>query len=191
MAKKILLVLAAVLVLFAAFVATRPATYRVSRTIAIAAPPAVVYMEVADFHRWDAWSPWAKLDPSMKTTFAGPVAAPGSSYAWTGNDKVGEGRMTIVDANAGERVGIRLEFIKPFAATSSSEFTFVPSGGATQTTWKMEGRNNFIVKAFTVFNDMDKMIGADFDKGLAQLKSVAEKQARAQPATATSPAAAR
>ena len=191
MVKKLLFAVVAAIVVFALFVATRPAAYRVSRSTTIAAPPPIVYAQVADFHRWDAWSPWAKLDPSMKTTFAGPVAAPGSSYAWTGNDKVGEGRMTIVEAKPGERVGIRLEFIKPFAATSSTEFAFVPTGGATQTTWTMQGRNNFAGKLFSVFTDMDKMIGKDFEKGLAQLKTVAENEARTSGAPATAPAAAR
>src|SRR5919109_5619702 len=125
MVKKLLVAVVVVLVAFAAFVATRPAAYRVSRSTTIAAPPALVYTQVADFHRWDAWSPWAKLDPAMKTTYAGPVAAPGSAYAWAGNGKVGEGRMTIVDATPGERIAIRLEFIKPFEATSSTEFSFV------------------------------------------------------------------
>ena len=189
MAKKILLVLVAIVAAFALFVATRPANYRVSRSISVAAPPSAVYAQVADFHRWDAWSPWAKLDPAMKTTFSGPVAAPGSSYHWVGNDKVGEGQMTIVEAKPAERVGIRLEFIKPFAGTSSTEFVFAPSGGATRTTWTMEGSHNFVGKAFAVFNDMDKMIGADFEKGLSQLKAVAENQSRAQPSTL--PAAAR
>jgi hypothetical protein len=187
MVKKLLLAVLVVLVAFAVFVATRPAAYSVSRSTTIAAAPMVVYTQVADFHRWDAWSPWAKLDPAMKTTFAGPVAAPGSSYAWTGNDKVGEGRMTIVDARPGERVAIRLEFIKPFEATSSTEFSFASTGGATQTTWTMEGRNNFAGKLFSIFTDMDKMIGNDFDKGLAQLKTVAEREAR----TSAAPAAAR
>jgi uncharacterized protein YndB with AHSA1/START domain len=191
MVKKLLFAVAAAIVVFALFVGTRPAAYRVSRSTTIAAPPQIVYAQVADFHRWDAWSPWAKLDPSMKTTFAGPVAAAGSSYAWTGNDKVGEGRMTIVEAKPGERVGIRLEFIKPFAATSSTEFAFVPTGGATQTTWTMQGRNNFAGKLFSVFTDMDKMIGKDFEKGLAQLKTVAENEARTSGAPATAPAAAR
>jgi uncharacterized protein YndB with AHSA1/START domain len=191
MVKKLLFAVVAAIVVFALFVATRPAAYRVSRSTTIAAPPQIVYAQVADFHRWDAWSPWAKLDPSMKTTFAGPVAAAGSSYAWTGNDKVGEGRMTIVEAKPGERVGIRLEFIKPFAATSSTEFAFVPTGGATQTTWTMQGRNNFAGKLFSVFTDMDKMIGKDFEKGLAQLKTVAENEARTSGAPATAPAAAR
>ncbi|HYZ87909.1 MAG TPA: SRPBCC family protein [Myxococcales bacterium] len=187
MAKKILLVLAAILVALSLFVATRPGTYRVSRAIVIAAPPAVVYTQVADFHRWDAWSPWAKLDPAMKTTFAGPVAAPGSSYAWAGNGKVGEGRMTIVDATPGERIAIRLEFIKPMPGTSSTVFSFVPLASATQTTWTMEGQHNFVGKAFSLVADMDKMIGTDFEKGLEQLKTVAESAA----SRATSPAAAR
>jgi hypothetical protein len=189
MAKKILLVLVAIVAAFALFVATRPANFRVSRSISVTAPPSALYAQVVDFHRWDAWSPWAKLDPAMKTTFSGPVAAPGSSYHWVGNDKVGEGRMSIVEAKPAERVAIRLEFIKPFAATNSTEFVFAPSGGTTRTTWTLEGRHNFVGKAFAVFNDMDKMIGADFEKGLAQLKAVAEKEARAQPSTL--PAAAR
>jgi hypothetical protein len=187
MLKKLLLAVVVVLVAFAVFVATRPAAYRVSRSTTIVAPSAVVYAHVADFHRWDAWSPWAKLDPSMNTTYAGPVAAPGSAYAWAGNDKVGEGSMTIVEARPGERVAIRLEFIKPFEATSATEFFFASTGGATQTTWTMEGRNNFAGKLFSVFTDMDKMIGNDFEKGLAQLKAVAEREARA----AAAPAAAR
>jgi hypothetical protein len=191
MVKKILLVVAVVVVAFAVFVATRPAAYRVSRSTTIAAPPTVVYAQVADFHRWDAWSPWAKLDPSMKTTFSGPVAAPGSSYAWAGNDKVGEGRMTIVDARPAQRVLIKLEFLKPFEATSSTEFLFASKSGATQTTWTMEGRNNFAGKLFSVFTDMDKMIGNDFDRGLAQLRIVAEREARASPAPTAAPAAAR
>jgi hypothetical protein len=112
----------------------------------------------------------------MKTTYAGPVAAAGSSYAWTGNDKVGEGRMTIVEAKPGERVRIRLEFIKPFASTNSTEFEFAPKAGGTQITWTMVGQNGFVGKAFSVFMDMDKMIGNDFDKGLSQLKAVAEAE---------------
>jgi hypothetical protein len=187
MVKKLLLAVVVVVVAFALFVATRPAAYRVSRSTTIAAAPTLVYTQVAEFHRWEAWSPWAKLDPSMKTTYAGPAAAPGSSYAWAGNDKVGEGRMTIVDARPGEHVGIRLEFLKPFEATSSTEFSFASTGGATKTTWTMDGRNNFAGKLFSVFTDMDKMIGNDFEKGLSQLKAVAEREARATAA----PAAAR
>ena len=184
MLKKLLLAVVVVLAVFAVFVATRPSSYRVSRSQTIAAAPTSVYSFVADFHQWEKWSPWAKLDPAMKTTYAGPVGAPGSSYEWSGNDKVGEGRMTIVEAKPGERLGVRLEFLKPFAATSSSEFEFVPKAGATQTTWTMVGHNELMAKAFSVFMDMDKMIGNDFDKGLSQLKAVAEADAKAPAAAA-------
>jgi uncharacterized protein YndB with AHSA1/START domain len=186
MLKKVLVGLVIVVTIFVVFVATRPASYRVSRATRIAAPPLSVYPLVADFHQWEKWSPWAKLDPAMKTTYAGPVAAVGSSYSWSGNDKVGEGRMTIVEAKAGERLGLRLEFLKPFASTSSTVFSFTPKAGGTETDWTMDGHNDFLGKAFSVFMDMDKMIGNDFEKGLSQLKAVAEAEASNPPsATAT------
>lgn len=184
MIKKLLLAVVVVLAVFAVFVATRPGSYRVSRSKAISAPPTTVYAQVADFHQWEKWSPWAKLDPAMKTSFEGPVGAAGSSYAWTGNDKVGEGRMTIEEARPGERLRIRLEFVRPFASTNSTTFTFAPKSGATETTWTMQGNNGFAGKAFGIFMDMDKMIGNDFDKGLAQLKTVAESEAGNSPAAA-------
>ena len=182
MLKKLLLAVVVVLAAFTVFITTRPASYRVSRSQAIAAPASTVYVQVADFHQWEKWSPWAKLDPAMKTTFAGPVAAPGSSYGWLGNDKVGEGKMTIVEARPGEMLRIRLEFLKPFASTNSSTFTFAPKGGGTDVTWTMEGHNGFAGKAFSVFMNMDKMIGNDFEKGLAQLKAVAEAERQKSPA---------
>src|SRR5213592_2046623 len=131
MLKKLLLAIGIALAALAVFVATRPASYRVSRSKTIAAPPLSVYPLVADFHQWEKWSPWAKLDPAMKTTYAGPVAAAGSSYGWSGNDKVGEGKMTIVEARPGELIRLRLEFVKPFASTSSTAFTFAPKAGGT------------------------------------------------------------
>jgi hypothetical protein len=185
MLKKLLLAAVVVLAAFALFVATRPASYRVSRSRAMAAPATTVYAQVADFHQWEKWSPWAKLDPAMKTTFAGPTAAAGSSYAWTGNDKVGEGKMTLLETRPGEMVRIRLEFIKPFASTNSTAFTFAPKGSGTETTWTMEGHNDFAGKAFSAFMNMDKMIGNDFEKGLAQLKAVAEAEAQRSPAAST------
>jgi len=185
MLKKLLIAVVVVVAVFVAFAATRPASYRVTRSRTIGAPASVVYAQVADFHQWDKWSPWAKLDPAMKTTHTGPVAAPGSSYAWSGNDKVGEGKMTLVEAVPGQRLRITLEFLKPFAATSATEFGFAPRQGGTETTWTMEGHNSFVAKAFSVFMDMDKMIGNDFEKGLAQLKAVSEAEAqKAAPAAA-------
>jgi hypothetical protein len=182
MLKKVLIGVAVVVVLFLALVATRPDSYQVTRSAQISAPAEVVFGEVADFHRWDAWSPWAKLDPAMKTTYQGPTAAPGSIYAWSGNDKVGEGRMTIVEAVPGERVAIKLEFIRPFAGLSDTTFTFVPRGNATETTWTMVGHNNFAGKALCLFMNMDKMVGGDFERGLARLKTVSEARGSAVPA---------
>jgi hypothetical protein len=169
MLKKIAIAVALILVALAAFVATRPADYRVVRTRTVAAPPEVVHGYVNDFHKWPEWSPWEKLDPAMKREFSGAPAGTGAEYHWSGNSDVGEGHMTITDSRPAQAVTIRLDFLKPFAATSTTQFDFAPSGSGTQVTWAMNGHNNFMAKAFSAFMDMDKMIGADFDKGLAGL----------------------
>ncbi|MFO0757224.1 MAG: SRPBCC family protein [Byssovorax sp.] len=171
--KRIGLGLAVVLVLFILVVATRPSSFHVERSATIKAPPAAARAAVADFHGWQAWSPWEKLDPGMKKTFTGPASGTGAVYEWVGNDKVGEGRMTITEATA-DKVTIRLEFIKPFASTNTTTFTFTPSGSETKVTWAMDGHNDFMGKAFSMFMDMDKMVGGDFERGLAALKQVAE-----------------
>jgi hypothetical protein len=177
MLKKALLalaILAALVAVFAIIVATRPSEFRVQRSATIAAPAAVVFEQVNDFHNWEGWSPWAKLDPAAKNSFEGAPAGAGAVFAWSGNDKVGEGRMTLTDSRPNELVRINLEFIKPFAATCTTEFTFRPEGDRTAVTWTMSGRNNFIAKAVCLFNDMDANVGGDFDKGLANMKAVAE-----------------
>ena len=177
MLKKLGVAAALLLGILAIAVATRPAEYRISRSALIEAPAATVYAQVADFHRWKAWSPWEKLDPAMQTNYAGTDGAPGATYAWKGNDKVGEGRMTLVEARPPQALGIRLEFLKPFASTSTTRFDFAPQGRTTQATWTMEGHNGFTGKAFSLVMNMDKMVGGDFERGLAQLKSVSEAQA--------------
>lgn len=173
---KIGLALVALIVVFLGFAATRPASYRVERRTVVAAPPAVAYAQVADFHKWPAWSPWAKLDPAMKTTFSGAPEGTGAVYAWTGNDKVGEGRMTITDARPAQAVDIKLEFMRPMSSVNQTRFAFTPAAGGTEITWNMEGQNNFMAKAFSVFMDFEKMVGGDFERGLANLKSVSEAQ---------------
>jgi len=187
--KRILLALAVLLAILLVVVATRPSTYRVERSATAAAPADVVYAQIADFHRWAAWSPWEKLDPGMKKTFEGPAMGQGAGYHWSGNDKVGEGSMTVTSARPGEQVVIRLEFLKPWASTNTTTFQLAPEGGGTRVAWIMEGHNDFMGKAVTLFMDMDKMIGADFERGLAQLKSVAEAEtAKGAPApTARAP----
>ena len=178
MLKKILLGILAALVVFSIFVALQPAHFRVARGTTISAPPPVVFSEVNDLHQWDNWSPWAKLDPQMKTTHAGATAGKGAVYTWSGNNTVGEVRMTIIESRPNELVRINLEFIKPFAATNTTDFTFKSDTGQTSVTWSMAGENNFFGKAMCLFMNMDKMVGGDFEKGLAALKSVAESKAQ-------------
>src|ERR1700704_6994670 len=142
MIKKILLVLAVIIVILVVVIALQSSTYHVERTATINAPAAVVFAQVNDFHKWNAWSPWAKLDPAMKQTFEGAPAGTGAIYTWVGNSKVGEGRMTLTDSHPSDLVRIKLEFLKPFAATSATDFTFTPQGNQTVVKWKMAGDNN-------------------------------------------------
>jgi len=172
--KKVLISFVAVLAIFAIVVALQPPDFAVTRSAAMAATPAAVFGQVNDFHRWEAWSPWAKIDPAMKKTIEGPSSGTGAVYTWAGNDQVGEGRMTITESRPGELVRIKLEFLKPFPATNQTDFTFKGDGARTSVTWTMTGRKNFIQKAFCLFMDMDKMVGGDFEKGLAQMKSAVE-----------------
>jgi carbon monoxide dehydrogenase subunit G len=169
-----LLVALAVVVLILIVAAMQPAEFQLSRSTHITAAPAAVFAQVNDLHRWAAWSPWAKLDPTMQTTHTGAAAGPGAIYEWTGNSKVGAGRMTVLDSRAPELVRIKLEFLKPFAATNTTEFTFAAEGNGTAVNWRMSGPNNFMAKAFGLFVSIEKMVGRDFEKGLAQLKSVVE-----------------
>ena len=172
--KKIVIGFVAIVAIFAIVVALQPADFAVSRSAAMAAPSAAPFAQVNDFHKWEAWSPWEKLDPAMKKTFEGPASGTGAIYSWAGNDQVGEGRMTILESRPGELVRIKLEFLKPFAATNQADFAFKGDGAQTAVTWTMSGKKNFIQKAFCLFMDMDKMVGGDFEKGLAQMKAVVE-----------------
>lgn len=174
MLKKILLVLAALVVVFLIVVAFQPADFKVTRSTLISAPASAVFAQVNDFHRWEAWSPWAKMDPNMKTTYAGAPAGTGSIYSWVGNSQVGAGRMTIIESRPHELVRINFEFLKPFAVTNLADFTFKPQGGQTLVTWEMSGKKNFVSKSICMFMNMDKMVGGDFEKGLAKMKSLAE-----------------
>lgn len=170
----ILVGLAVLIVLFAVIVALRPADFSVSRSLAITAPAEKVFSLVNTLRQWEAWNPWGKLDPDAKMTYDGPPAGVGASYAWVGNSKVGEGRSTIVESKPAELVRFRLEFFKPMKATNAAEFTFKPDGPQTAVTWTMTGKNNFIGKVFHLMIDCDKMIGSQFEKGLAAMKTIAE-----------------
>ncbi len=171
---KIVIGVVVVIGVFAVIVAMRPSDFRVERSAVVAAPAPVVFAQVNDLHNWDAWSPFAKLDPAAKQTFEGPRAGTGAALAWAGNRQAGEGRMTITESRPHELIRFRLDFVKPFAVTNTAEFTFTPQGDQTAVTWSMSGRQNFMAKAFCMFMSMDKMVGGEFEKGLAQMKSVAE-----------------
>jgi hypothetical protein len=161
------------------FVATRPDTYHVERTLKIDAPADVVFAQLDDLHAWAAWSPWDKLDPAMTKAFEGPQRGVGASYSWQGNDKVGKGKMTVVESQAPSFVAYRLEFIEPFADVSQTTMRITPGARepAVSVTWAMDGKKNFVSKLFCLFVNMDQEIGGDFDKGLAQLKTVTEAAA--------------
>lgn len=178
MFSKIILALVLIVGIFFVVAAFQPKDFSVNRATTIEAPSTTVFDQVNDFHKWEAWSPWAKLDPQMKQTFEGPAAGTGASYAWVGNNQVGEGRMTILESRPGELVKIKLEFIKPFAATNTAEFTFKTEGTKTAVNWTMSGEKNLMSKAFGLVMNMDKMIGGDFEKGLADLKRVSESTAK-------------
>ena len=158
-----------------AFALTRPDSFSVQRTATIHAPADKVFELINDFHRWSEWSPWEKLDPEMKRTFSGAAAGVGTIYEWTGNSKVGAGRMEILKTAPATRLDIKLDFIKPFEGHNIAEFTLTPKGDDTEVLWVMHGPAPFITKLMGVFVSMDSMIGKDFEAGLANMKAAAEK----------------
>jgi opacity protein-like surface antigen len=161
--KKVLVAVVVVLVALVAFIASRPSQYHVERSATIEAPPDSVYARIVDFHHWNDWSPWAKLDPACKNSYSGAVAGKDAGFAWDGNKKVGAGRMTITDSQAAELIRINLEFLRPFEATSTTEFTFKQQGSRTEVTWTMFVKNNLMSKVFGLFADCDTMVGKDFE----------------------------
>lgn len=178
MFKKILIALAIVVVAFVVVVLVQPSSFRVERSTDVAAPADIVFGYVEDFHRWTDWSPWDKLDPAQTRTYEGAESGKGAIFAWSGNDKVGEGRMTIVDARPHEKVTVNLEFLKPWKSTNEVTFLLAPAGDGTKVTWRMDGEYDFVGKAMSLFMDMDSMIGKDFEMGLASLEGLAEDAAR-------------
>ncbi len=186
MARKILFVLAilgVVLGVAVLVVSQQPDTFSVQRSVIVAAPPSRVFAQVNDLQAWDAWSPWKELDPNARTTISTPSAGKGATSTWAGNDKIGEGNLTILDSRPYELVDIEQVFIRPLAGKARMVFTFTPEGDGTQVTWKMDGTNNFVGKAMCMIVDMDTMLGKDFERGLASMKSIAE-QADAAPEAA-------
>jgi hypothetical protein len=172
---RILRIVLMVVLFFVVFVNSRPSTFHVERSASIAAPADSLYAHIANFHAWDNWSPWAKLDPKMKQEFGGADGTVGANYSWSSAmDKVGQGRMTLTETQPSSKVAIKLEFLKPFKSTSTTTFSLVPDGARTRVTWAMDGPMNFMSKFMCLFMSMDKMVGGDFEKGLANLKRLNE-----------------
>jgi uncharacterized protein YndB with AHSA1/START domain len=174
MLKKILIALAAIIAIFLIVVALQPSEFHVERTATVAAPPATVFDQVNDFHKWDSWSPWAKLDPNAKITFEGPPSGTGTIMTWAGNNHVGEGKMTLTESRPNELVKINVDIVKPMEGSSTTEFAFKPEGDQTSVTWSMSGHQNFLAKAMCLVMNGKKMMSEIMDKGLANMKSVVE-----------------
>jgi hypothetical protein len=149
-------------------------TFTVERSAHVDAPPARVYGQVADFHSWRSWSPWEDLDPDMQRSYSGAASGTGAVYAWSGNRKAGQGRMEMTEATEPSRVEIDLVFEKPWKAHNTTVFAIAPDGTGSRVTWTLTGPKTFMTKVMGIFKSMDAMIGPDFEKGLARLKSTAE-----------------
>jgi hypothetical protein len=175
---KMLLAFLMALAIVGGLILIQPGTYSVTRSATIAAPASVLFSQVNDFHNWPGWSPWENIDPAMKRAYEGPASGVGSAYMWSGNDKAGAGKMIIRGSDPNERIGIQLAFTKPYASTSVIAFALKPEGAGTKVTWTMTGDNNFALKAISLFYGMDKVVGPDFERGLAQLKTLAETRSR-------------
>ena len=175
MLKKLALAVFAIIVVILGMAAMKPDTFAVKRVVSIKAPPEKIAVLVTDFHQWGSWSPWEKLDPAMKRTFTGAPAGKGAIYEWEGNKDVGKGRMEILDVSTPAKTVIKLDFLQPFESHNTTVFTLVPQGGETQVSWDMTGPMPFLTKIMSVFTSMDAMIGKDFEKGLANMKAIAEK----------------
>jgi uncharacterized protein YndB with AHSA1/START domain len=171
----ILVIIVVLIAAVLALAATKPEAFSVERSTLIKAPADKIFAVINDFHRWPEWSPYEKLDPSMKRTLSGAAAGKGAIYEWNGNNKVGTGRMEILDSQPPSKVAIKLDFIKPFEGHNTAEFTMAPQGDSTLVTWAMVGKAPFVSKLMQVFVNLDTMIGKAFEEGLVNLKALAEK----------------
>ncbi len=171
-----LLVIVLIVAVAAFFISQRPSEFNVTRSASMDAPPETVFAQVNDFHKWEAWSPWAKLDPDARVSFEGAPAGTGAIMRWVGNNKIGEGSCTITESRPNDLIRMRLDFLKPFKGTSFSEFTFGPQGNGTMVTWSMSGENNFMAKAMSLVMNCEKMVGGQYEKGLASMKALVENR---------------
>jgi K+-transporting ATPase KdpF subunit len=170
-----LAVIAVVLIVVLILALMKPDTFRVQRSTTVKTVPADVFPRINDFRNWASWSPYEKLDPNMKKTFSGPASGKGAIYEWQGNNKAGTGRMEILESSTPNKITIKLDFLKPFEGHNTSEFTMSPKGDSTEVTWAVYGPVPFMQKIMHVFINMDKLLGKDFEAGLANLKAITER----------------
>ena len=174
MIKIILILLVVAIAGVLAYASTRPDSFRVERSITIQAPPEKIFPMIDDLHAWTTWSPYEKKDPAMKRSFGSTTQGRGATYAWDGNQEIGQGSMEITESTLSSRIAMKLDFVEPFEAHNQVEFTLVPNGDSTTVTWVLFGPSPFLSKLMGLFFDMDRMVGSDFEVGLASLKSAAE-----------------
>ena len=176
MLKLILLLLIVAIVAFLVYIALKSADFRITRSRPMQAPPEAIFALINDLHGFNRWNPFAQNDPLLKIDYGGPQSGKGANYAWSSTGKSGQGRMEIIDSSAPSLVKMRLEFMKPFSATNTAEFSLAPAGTATAVTWSMTGRNSFMHKLMGTILNFDKMVGGEFAKGLVNLQSLVERQ---------------
>lgn len=176
MIKKLFTLIFLAIIGFCIVAALQPSSFRISRSATISAPAATLFEHVNNLHQWDAWSPWAKLDPNAKNSFEGPEAGVGAIMRWAGNYEVGEGSMTILQSTPASHIQFRLDFIKPFSGTNLADFNFTEENGKTKVEWVMTGENSFVGKAMSLIMNCDKMVGGQFEKGLENLRAVTERK---------------
>lgn len=176
MIKQLLLVILTIVAIIAIRAATIPGTFRVERSVTIQAPPEKVFALINDFHNFGKWSPWEQLDPKMERSITGAPTGVGAVYQWSGDSKAGAGRMEITESTPSSRILVKLDFTEPIASSNTAEYTLIPKNDSTRVTWAMYGPSPFLSKVMQVFVTMDDMIGGDFEKGLASMKTVAEQQ---------------
>lgn len=174
MIESVVIAVAVLVVALLIYAATRPDTFRVERSLSIKAPAEKIFPLINDFREWEPWSPWEKIDPALKRSYSGAASGEGAVYEWSGNKNIGQGRMEIVESSPPSKIKLRIDFIKPFEAHNTIEFTLIPQGGSTLVTQAMYGPSPFISKVMGIFCSMDKMVGKKYEEGLANLKAISE-----------------
>jgi uncharacterized protein YndB with AHSA1/START domain len=168
------IVLAVAIAIVLILAAIKPDTFSVQRATTVRAPAEKIFALINDFHRWGTWSHYEARDPAMKRSYSGPANGAGAVYGWDGNNNVGAGRMEILETSPPAKIVIKLDFFKPFEGHNTAEFTILPQGDATDVRWVMHGPAPFMSRLMQVFINIDRMIGKDFEIGLANLKRLTE-----------------